>query len=119
MSSFAQGYSLAEARLLITLSGLAYLDSDPLPDETVEAQAARMKADINAALADAGYASWQVVWTSTRSTPCAAPTGHSGSTGSRTSLQSCHWCHSRRSCRSFQAEHRRLRRAPISASIYC
>jgi lipase (class 3) len=62
MSSFTQGYDQAEAQLLITLSELAYLDSDPLPGETVEAQAARMKTDINAALAASEYASWQVVW---------------------------------------------------------
>jgi hypothetical protein len=59
---FARGYSAAEAQLLITLSGLAYLDSDPLPGETVEAQQTRMRRDIDAALADSAYSTWRVVW---------------------------------------------------------
>jgi hypothetical protein len=60
--TFASGYSTAEAQLLITLSGFAYLDSTPLPDETVAAQEARMRQDIDAALADSNYAGWHVVW---------------------------------------------------------
>jgi Lipase (class 3) len=59
---FASGYSTAEAQLLITLSGFAYLDSDPLPGETVAAQEARMRQDIDAALAASNYTRWRVVW---------------------------------------------------------
>jgi hypothetical protein len=59
---FATGYSTAEAQLLITLSGFAYLDSDPLPGETVAAQETRMRQDIDAALASSNYPSWRVVW---------------------------------------------------------
>jgi Lipase (class 3) len=59
---FASGYSTAEAQLLITLSGLAYVDSDPLPGETAAAQEARMRQDIDAALAASTYPSWRVVW---------------------------------------------------------
>ena len=59
---FASGYSTAEAQLLITLSGFAYLDSDPLPGETVAAQETRMRQDIDAALAASSYAGWKVVW---------------------------------------------------------
>jgi Lipase (class 3) len=59
---FASGYSKAEAQLLITLSGFAYLDSTPLPGETVAAQEARMRRDIDAALADSAFAGWRVVW---------------------------------------------------------
>jgi dienelactone hydrolase len=59
---FASGYRTAEAQLLITLSGFAYLDSTPLPGETVAAQETRMRQDIDAALAVSNYASWRVVW---------------------------------------------------------
>ena len=59
---FAPGYNAAEAQLLITLSGLAYLDSDPLPNESVADQQARMRADIDAALASSAYPTWRVVW---------------------------------------------------------
>jgi hypothetical protein len=59
---FANGYSTAEAQLLITLSGFAYLDSDPLPGETVAAQETRMREDIDAALAASNYSGWKVVW---------------------------------------------------------
>src|SRR5258708_25657517 len=59
---FASGYRTAEAQLLVTLSGFAYIDSDPLPGETVAAQEARMRQDIDAALADSNYATWRVVW---------------------------------------------------------
>jgi hypothetical protein len=59
---FATGYSTAEAQLLITLSGFAYLDSDPLPGETVAAQETRMRQDIDAALASSNYPKWRVVW---------------------------------------------------------
>jgi hypothetical protein len=58
----ASGYSRSEAQLLITLSGFAYLDSTPLPGETVAAQETRMREDIDAALAASNYASWRVVW---------------------------------------------------------
>src|SRR5262249_53297253 len=59
---FASGYSAAEAQLLITLSQFAYLDSDPLPGETVAAQETRMREDIDAALAASEFARWRVVW---------------------------------------------------------
>jgi hypothetical protein len=59
---FASGYSIAEAQLLITLSGFAYLAGDPLPGEAVAAQEARMRQDIDAALGASNYASWRVVW---------------------------------------------------------
>src|SRR5258708_12700766 len=59
---FASGYRTAEAQLLVTLSGFAYLDSTPLPGETVAAQESRMRQDIDAALAASNYASWRVVW---------------------------------------------------------
>jgi hypothetical protein len=58
---FAGGYSKAEAQLLITLSGFAYLDSDPLPGETIAAQETRMRQDIDAALAASSYADWRVI----------------------------------------------------------
>ncbi|AQG80487.1 lipase family protein [Spirosoma montaniterrae] len=61
--SFATGYSLAEAQLTMTLSTLAYIDETPLPSDTTPAiQAARMRADINAALAQSTYSGWQVAW---------------------------------------------------------
>ena len=56
------GYNVSEAQLLITLSGFAYLDSTPLPDESVAAQEARMRQDIDAALAASAYPTWRVVW---------------------------------------------------------
>jgi Lipase (class 3) len=59
---FNSGYDTAEAQLLITLSGFAYMDSSPLPGETVADQEARMRRDIDAALAESDYASWHVVW---------------------------------------------------------
>jgi Lipase (class 3) len=59
---FVDGYSAAEAQLLITLSGFAYMNSTPLPDESVEEQEARMRRDIDAALADSSYPTWHVVW---------------------------------------------------------
>src|ERR1700730_4951820 len=59
---FASGYSTAEAQLLITLSGFAYIDSDPPPGETVATQEARMRQDIDAALAASNYADWNVIW---------------------------------------------------------
>src|SRR5215469_15688670 len=62
MSSFAQGFSQAEAQLLLTLCSLSYLDSDPLPGETAEAQSMRMKIDIDAALTTSDYSAWRVVW---------------------------------------------------------
>jgi hypothetical protein len=37
-----------EAQLLINLSGIAYIDSDPLRGETVSKQQARMRRDIDA-----------------------------------------------------------------------
>ena len=59
---FVDGYSTAEAHLLITLSGFAYMNSTPLPDESVDEQEARLRRDIDAALADSNYATWHVVW---------------------------------------------------------
>jgi Lipase (class 3) len=59
---FATGYDRAEAQLLITLSGFAYLDSAPLPGESIAAQEARMRRDIDAALAESAYPEWHVVW---------------------------------------------------------
>jgi hypothetical protein len=59
---FVSGYSTAEAQLLITLSGFAYTDSDALPGETVAEQEARMRQDIDAALAASTYPTWRVVW---------------------------------------------------------
>lgn len=59
---FVNGYSTAEAQLLITLSGFAYMSSTPLPDESVDEQEARMRRDIDAALADSSYPTWHVVW---------------------------------------------------------
>jgi Lipase (class 3) len=59
---FTTGYDTAEAQLLITLSGFAYMDSSPLPGETVSEQEDRMRRDIDAALAESGYAAWHVVW---------------------------------------------------------
>jgi Lipase (class 3) len=59
---FSTGYSTAEAQLLITLSGFAYIDSTPLPGETIAAQENRMRQDIDAALAASNYARWRVVW---------------------------------------------------------
>jgi hypothetical protein len=58
----ASGYSRSEAQLLITLSGFAYLDSTPLPGETVAEQETRMRQDIDAALRGSNYATWRVVW---------------------------------------------------------
>jgi Lipase (class 3) len=59
---FATGFDAAEAQLLITLSGFAYMDSSPLPGESVTEQEARMRRDIDAALAESDYSSWHVVW---------------------------------------------------------
>ncbi len=60
--SFANGYSLAEAQLLISLSELAYTDETPNPGETIPQQEARMLGDINAALCQSAYSSWSVAW---------------------------------------------------------
>jgi hypothetical protein len=59
---FTRGYKRADAQLLITLSGFAYLDSAPLPGESIVAQEARMRRDIDAALAESAYPDWHVVW---------------------------------------------------------
>jgi Lipase (class 3) len=59
---FATGYDSTEAQLLITLSGFSYMDSSPLPGETVVEQEARMRRDIDAALADSAYSNWHVAW---------------------------------------------------------
>lgn len=60
--AFAVGYSLDEAQLLLTLSADAYVDETPLPNETVQQQAARMRRDINTALSQSAYSDWQVAW---------------------------------------------------------
>ena len=60
--SFAVGYSLDEVKLLLTLAADAYIDEKPLTNETVQAQVARMRKDINAALVQSAYSGWSVVW---------------------------------------------------------
>jgi len=59
---FSTGFDTQEAQLLITLCSFSYMDSSPLPGETIAAQEARMRADIDAALAESDYAGWHVVW---------------------------------------------------------
>jgi len=46
----------------MALSGFTYIDGSALPGETLANQEARMRRDINAALAASGQPSWQVVW---------------------------------------------------------
>ena len=58
----SSGYSPEQAVLLMTLSEHAYIDERPLPGETIAAQEARMRRDIDAALASSPYADWQVAW---------------------------------------------------------
>jgi hypothetical protein len=58
----APGFVKSEAQLLLTLSTLSYMDSSPLPGESVADQEARMRRDIDAALAESDYATWRVVW---------------------------------------------------------
>ena len=60
--AFASGYDLAEAVLTMTLCANAYLDQSPLPNESAAAHVARMRRDIDAALAGGGYADWRVIW---------------------------------------------------------
>jgi hypothetical protein len=60
--AFAVGYSADEANLLMTLSADAYIDETPIPNETVQQQAARMRKDINAALGQSAYSGWSVAW---------------------------------------------------------
>jgi hypothetical protein len=60
--SFADGYSLDEAQLLLTLAASAYVDEKPLPKESVQAQVARMRKDIDTSLAQSAYSGWQVAW---------------------------------------------------------
>jgi hypothetical protein len=60
--TFAAGYSLDEARLLLTLAASAYVDEKPLPGESVQAQTSRMRRDIDTALGQSPYAGWRVVW---------------------------------------------------------
>lgn len=61
---FSTGYDLAEAKLTMTLSTLAYIDADTIPsDRTPAIQAARMRKDINAALKSSDdYSDWQIAW---------------------------------------------------------
>lgn len=59
---FAVGYSSDEARLLLTFAAAAYVDEKPLPGETIPAQTARMRRDIDTVLGQSAYAGWQVVW---------------------------------------------------------
>jgi hypothetical protein len=59
---FAVGYSLDEARLLLTLAASAYVDEKPLPLESIVAQTARMRRDIDTSLGQTAYSDWQVVW---------------------------------------------------------
>src|SRR6266480_2582838 len=58
----ARAYDASIAQLLITLSSLSYMNSSPLPGETIEQQEARMRTDIDAALVESGYSNWHVVW---------------------------------------------------------
>jgi hypothetical protein len=60
--SFAVGYSLDEAQLLLTLAASAYVDEKPLPKEPAQAQASRMRKDIDMSLAQSAYSGWQVAW---------------------------------------------------------
>jgi hypothetical protein len=61
--TFAAGYSIDEARMLLTLAADAYVDETALPGETVQAQTTRMRCDINAALGQSPqYKDWQIVW---------------------------------------------------------
>jgi Lipase (class 3) len=60
--AFAQRYDSAEAQLTMTLCEFSYIDESPQADETVQAQAARMRTDINAALSASPYPQWQVAW---------------------------------------------------------
>jgi hypothetical protein len=60
--AFADGYSSAEAQLLMALSGFTYIDGTPLPGEKIVNHAVRMRRDINAALAASSQPNWQVVW---------------------------------------------------------
>lgn len=60
--TFARGYNMDEARLLLTLAASAYVDEKPLPGESVQAQTTRMRRDINASLNGSSYADWQIVW---------------------------------------------------------
>jgi hypothetical protein len=59
---FGTAYDTAEAQALITMCGFTYIDSSPLPGETIPEQEARMCRDIDAALAQSGYSRWHVVW---------------------------------------------------------
>jgi hypothetical protein len=77
--SFEAGYDLSEAQLLVTLSSLAYLDSDPLPGEGLSEQIFRMQRDIDAALAASPYSGWQVVFVGVsedRGTMCFVASDH-------------------------------------------
>ena len=60
--AFASGYSLAEAQLLLTLAAAAYVDEKPLPGESIPAQTARMRRDIDQSLHGSPYAAWKVAW---------------------------------------------------------
>ena len=70
--AFAVGYSSDEARLLLTFAASAYVDEKPLPGETIPAQTARMRRDIDTVLGQSAYAGWRVVWG--RGCPATAPT---------------------------------------------
>ena len=56
------GYDRDEAKLLMTLCGLTYIDAVPHPFESIAAQQARMLKDINTALKASPYGDWQVQW---------------------------------------------------------
>lgn len=56
------GFTQAEALLLMTLSNDAYIDRTQLPGESVAAQQARMRQDIDRALTASPYHDWQVAW---------------------------------------------------------
>ena len=91
--SFTNGYSVDEARLLLTLAASAYVDEKPLPGESVQAQTARMR-DVNAALKASPYADWQIVY---RAPGLAADRGNmmyivgNTATGNRVAVRGTDW----------------------------
>jgi hypothetical protein len=55
-------YDRVEAARMLAFSSYAYIDETPLPGETLAAQKARMRKDIDAALSAGSYTGWQVAW---------------------------------------------------------
>jgi hypothetical protein len=60
--TLAPQFNQGEALLTLTLSEAAYIDGRPLPGESIGEQEARMRRDINAALAASAYPTWSVAW---------------------------------------------------------